>query len=71
MGFWGFQHQFGGQWLDAEGKPAMNSLANENALNVIRQINKYSSKGSKFSDLTAFAAGKAAIYMSGSWIANL
>ena len=68
--FWSLQHQFGGQWLDAEGKPAMNSLANENALNVVRQIYKNASRGTKFAEMSAFAAGKSAITISGPWMAN-
>ena len=69
--FWGLQHQFGGQWTDAEGKkPAMNSLANENALGVLKHLYSYASMGSKFADMDAFSAGKAAITISGPWMAN-
>ena len=69
--FWGLQHQFGGQWTDEKGEtPAMNSLANENALGVLSHIYQYASMGSKFADMDAFSAGKAAITISGPWMAN-
>ena len=69
--FWGLQHQFGGQWTDEKGEtPAMNSLANENALGVLSHLYQYASMGSKFADMDAFSAGKAAITISGPWMAN-
>ena len=69
--FWGLQHQFGGQWIDEKGEtPAMNSLANENALGVLSHLYQYASMGSKFADMDAFSAGKAAITISGPWMAN-